>query len=198
MSIDPTSPHHLFSIQGSYLSPSSTDLPTIFTSTDMRTTRTMITRLVTASQDLPATAKSPASRRKTLVVILDFHASEPSFLKYSRGPMYANHESSWSSKTGSGPGQYPPAESLLPSGEAFRKILDPKVLEVVLKQFQLPLRMFEHRPIPSSAGAQNALGFAAGMKTTQDDLHLVKRTNTNWLRVTEPLDTYSERCAAIG
>ena len=183
MSIDPSLPHHLFSVQGSYLAPSSTEVPTYFHSEDLRTTRSMITRLVTASQDIDPKGTGATIRRKTFIVILDFHASEEPMLSYSREPMY--------------PGTYSSPSSLLETVERTKKILPPKVHDEMTKQFGLLLRLFEQRPIPSSGGAQNALGFL-DKGTTQDDLNLVKRTNATWIRTREPLDTYGERCAALG
>lgn len=141
----------------------------------------MITRLVTASQDIEV--KGSKIRRKTFVVILDYHASEEAFLSYSREPMY--------------PGTYASPSSLLGTDERTKKLLPPKIHATMMTQFGLLLRLFEQRPIPSSAGAQNALGFL-GTGTSQDELDLVKRTNATWLRTREPLDTYSERCAALG
>jgi acyl-CoA thioesterase len=184
MSIDPTSPHHLFSVQGSYLSPSSTDVPTTFTVQDLRTTRSMLTRLVTASQDLPSSSGSQSQTRKTLVVILDFHVPEPPFLEYHKGLMY--------------PGTYLSPGEVESSTALMSKMASPELLAVFKKQFDLPLRMFEHRPVPSSTGAQNGLGFLVGMKTSQDGKELVDRTNTNWVKAKGSLDTYAERCAAIG
>jgi hypothetical protein len=185
MSIDPSAPHHLFSVQGSYLAPSSTDVPTYFECEDMRTTRSMITRLVTASQDVDPKpgAGTGTIRRKTLVTILDFHVSEPPMLSYNRGPMY--------------PGTYSSPSSLLGTEERTRQLLPPDLHAVMMKQFGLLLRLYEQKPVPSSGGAQNALGFS-GKGTSQDELDLVKRTNATWIRTREPLDTYSERCAALG
>lgn len=183
MSIDPSSPHHLFSVQGSYLAPSSTDVPTYFESEELRTTRSMITRLVTASQDVKAKGTGATSRRKTFVVILDFHASEEAFLSYSRKPMY--------------PGTYSSPSSLASTDELTKKIAPTEVHAEMMKQFGLLLRLFEQRAEPSSAGAQNALGFL-NKGTSQDHLDLIKRTNAIWIRTREPLDTYSERCAALG
>jgi len=190
MSIDPASPHHLFSAQGNYLAPSSTDVPTYFETEDLRTTRTLITRLVTASQDVAAKKSVPGSdtntsgtiRRKTLVVTLDFHAPEEPFLNYSRESLYSYEQS--------------PPSSLSDYGVTYEKLVGAKGFEIMKKQFGLLLRMFEHRPVPSSAGAQNALGFL-NKGTSQDKYPLVKRTNATWLRVREPLSTYKERCASI-
>lgn len=196
LSIDPSTKHHLFSVQGSYLSPSSTDVPTFFDVQDLRTTRTMLTRLVLASQDVPSRPNTASTnsastqsvperstRRKILVVTLDFHVSEPSFLTYTRGPRY--------------PGTYPPASSLPTTRESLQKLLSPKVFAIMMKQFDLPQRMFEHRPIPSSAGAQNSLGFLQ-TRTSQDEMDLTDRTFANWIRPREKLETYGERCAAVG
>ena len=183
MSIEPSLPHHLFSVQGSYLAPSSTEVPTYFETVDLRTTRSMMTRLVTASQDIDPKGTGTTIRRKTCVVILDFHASEEPMLSYSREPMY--------------PGTYDSPSSLMDTDERTKKILPQKAHEEMSTQFGLLLRLFQQRPIPSSGGAQNALGFL-DKGTTQDNLNLVKRTNATWIRTREPLDTYGERCAALG
>jgi hypothetical protein len=144
----------------------------------------MMTRLVTASQMLPATSGSASTSRKTLITILDFHVPEKPFLDYVREPLY--------------PRAYSSPRTLDNSAKVMHEKLQPKTFSVVMKQFDLILRIFEHRPDPSSAGAQNSLGFSGKNKTSQDDAPFVQRTNTNWLRATEPLETYGERCAALG
>jgi acyl-CoA thioesterase len=198
--------HELFSVQGSYLSPASTDVPTTFVVEDLRSTRTMMTRLVTVSQLFPQKVKPtkpaassssstqeatapppPGVKRKVLIAILDFHAPETPFLTYSRQPLHP------------GPNSYPSPESLPNSNTTLPRLLsgDPKVLKVMMTQFDLPMRMFEHRPVPSSMGAQNALGFLK-TKTSQDELDITKRTYTNWVRVRDNLDGPSETYAALG
>jgi hypothetical protein len=205
--------HELFSVQGSYLSPASTDVPTTFVVEDLRSTRTMMTRLVTVSQLFPqkvkptkpgdtnnassssssssmqdATAPAPPGvKRKVLIAILDFHAPETPFLTYFRQPLHP------------GPKSYPSPESLPNSNTTLPRLLsgNPEVLKVMMTQFDLPMRMFEHRPVPSSMGAQNALGFLK-TKTSQDELDITKRTYTNWVRVRDNLDGPSETYAALG
>lgn len=180
--------YHIFSVQGSYLGPASTDVPTTFTVEDVRSTRTMLTRIVTASQVLPSkpshtNPKPDPVTRKVLVCICDFHRPETAFLTYSAPPLH--------------PGTYPPPTSIKTLEENWEILpFRPEVLKVFKTQFSLPFRMFEYRPVMTSAGAQNSLGFI-DTKTSQDHLELTKRTSTNWIRAREALGTYADRCAAL-
>lgn len=176
---------HLFSVQGSYLGPASTDVPTTFTVQEIRTTRSMVTRLVTASQVIPpkAGSSSAPAARKVLICLLDFHRPEPAFLTYSRPPLH--------------PGSYASPSTSKPIEEVLDSLpWDPKVYPVFKKQFELPLRMFEYRPVISSSGAQTSLGFVK-VKTAQDNMEITRRTACNWIRARGELSSYDERCAAL-
>ena len=164
----------------------------------------MVTRVVTASQDIPSKSKSikepttndpqipvPAQSskpkstpRKVLILIADFHRPEPPFLQYSHPPLY--------------PSQYPDPESLPTTEESTNSLLahDPATLETFTKQFNLPRRMFEYRPVPHSMGVQNVLAFL-DVPTSQDKEAITRRTSTNWIKAKEPLGSYAERCAAV-
>jgi hypothetical protein len=180
--------YHLFSIQGSYLGPASTEVPTTFTVDDVRTTRSMVTRLVTASQVVPSkpTAASPRpapTKRKVLVCICDFHRPETAFLLYSAPLLH--------------PGSYPLASECTPLEDLYETLpFAPGVLNIFKSQFGLPSRMFQYRPVMTSAGAQNNLGFLQ-VKTSQDELELTERTSTNWIKANGELATYADRCAAL-
>lgn len=150
----------------------------------------MITRVVIASQMIPAKASSssPSSspnlvNRKVLICICDFHRPEPAFLSYTAPVLH--------------PGTYPNPNTTTTIEENFNTMpFPPKMLEVFKTQFGLPRRMYEYRPVMTSTGAQNSLGFI-NVETTQKDMDITRRTSTNWIRAREKLDTYADRCAAL-
>jgi len=116
---------------------------------------------------------------------MDWHVLEPlSLVEYSKPPMY--------------PGSYSSPGDLLTTNEFVRTNLTPKMVGVFERMFPLMLRFFDAKPCPSSMGTQNSFGLADGRKTTQDDLPITSRTNSNWCRTREKLEGARENTSAVG
>ncbi|ORY32145.1 thioesterase-like superfamily-domain-containing protein [Naematelia encephala] len=171
----------LYSVQGTYLGPSSTEHPTIFRVTDIRTTRTFCTRLVIASQSQSQTTSTFNEERKTLIALLDYHATEPvSLLEYSTPPMYPFEEYGI-------PEELPGFESHIP----------PDGVDAFKKMFTITLDFYDLRGCGHSIGVSTAMGFAPDKPSAEDDLPITRRTNCTWVRTRENLGGPRENAAGV-
>lgn len=169
--------YDLYSVLGTFLGPTSTRYKVTFTVEDVRTTKSFATRKVEAWQDLPTGNNGDSSKRRTMILLADFHVREPAEntlpgLTYSKSPL-------------------DPAilkmdtDTMLSQREHFAADQPPKVQKVFEHIFPLFYRFLDMKPIPTSMGVQKALGINSGRKTTQDDLPLQQRTNAHWFKVKE-------------
>lgn len=176
----PNANFHMYSAQGSYLGPASTELPTVFKVEDLRTTRSFCTRLVTATQ---GSFGKPDTGRKVLVVLLDWHIEEEAvMLEYSSKPIFPL-------------AQYGKAESLQNQNDYISETLSSRAVAQFQTTFRLFLEFFDARWCPNSMAAQNAYGWHLGRATSQDKLPITGRTNAVWVRIEEALQE-SEHIAA--
>ncbi len=182
--LDP--PLHLYSAQGAYLGPSSTEVPTTYEVQDHRSTRSFHTRQVIAFQEIANSRTGKKEKRKILVVLMDWHVLEPfHLLEYSIPTLYPISS-------------YSTPEKLLPQSEYLKQNLSPKMAKIYSETFHLFGSFFDNRPCPISMGAQNSYGFKEGAKTTEDEKHPTNRTNSYWLKVHEQLEGPIEQTAAMG
>ena len=180
VSEDTDPPFQLYSVQGTFLGPASTDAPTTFEVSDVRTTRTFCSRLVKAIQTIDGEV------RNIMIVIMDWHLQEAMTLfDYSTPPLHPL-------ESYSRPDDLPDIRQLLESK------LPAKLVNQYLKAFHLHHAFFDNRMVMSSMGAQNIGGFIGpGTVTTQDDLPMTKRTHSSWSKVKEALKGRVENIAAL-
>lgn len=187
--------YDLYSVLGTFLGPTSTRYKVTFTVEDVRTTKSFATRKVEAWQDLPMGKDGESSKRRTMILLADFHVREPAEhtlpgLDYSKSPLDA-------SALASSP------ENMLNQKEYFAAEQPQKVQKVFDYVFPLFDRYLEMRPMTSSMGVQKALGINSSRKTTQDDLPLQQRTNSHWFRIKDveggkgQLQARSDQAAAV-
>lgn len=164
----------VYSIQGTYLGPASTEVPTTYTVDDIRTTRSFCTRFVTASQKI--TIKGETLDRKVLVALLDYHKKETEvMLEYSNTPMFPMTE-------------YGKPENLPSIEEHVDETLSSKAAAHYKKSFHLFLSFMDARWVPGCKAAQNVFGWSVGRASSQDKLPITKRTNGVWVKTREKLE----------
>jgi acyl-CoA thioesterase II len=165
----------LYSVQGTYLGPSSTTHITTFRVEKIRTTKRFCTRLVKASQ------QHVEGERTIFIALLDWHAAEPSLLVYSKPPMYP---------------PYPSAEELLPYKEYAKTILSPKEEKSMSRAFALGMRLLDIRPCPESTGGKSALG-TKRLDDWDESIPIYKHNYAKRVRVNEDLSTQAQQCASL-
>lgn len=186
----------IYSVLGTFLGPTSIKYKLTFTVEDVRTTRSFATRKVEAWQELPSKNGGAPDRRRTMILLADFHARERpemtlSGMDYSKAPLYPE-----SLKIS--------PETLQNQRAHFAATQPEQVLKAFDNVFPLFDRYLDLRPIPEAMGTQKALGMNSRRKTSQDDLPLQQRTNAHWFRIKEveggkgELQTRAENAAAVG
>lgn len=187
--------YDIYSVLGTFLGPTSIKTKLTFTVEDVRTTKSFATRKVEAWQELPLTNGGKPLRRRTMILLADFHVRErPEMtlpgMDYSMPPLVAE-----SLKIS--PNDLQHQRALMAATQP------PKILQVFDNVFPLFDRYLDLRPVPESMGTQKALGLNSGKKTTQDDLPLQERTNSHWFRIKDveggkgELQSRSENAAAV-
>lgn len=175
-------PYHLYSILGNYLGPAKTDRPLLASVRTIRQTRTFATRFVEVSQK-----QDDGSERGCMVVLADFQvAEEGSLLVYSVKP---SREYSHYSKI---PDADVAAQELVTSGKVGQKLVDAQNAS-----FGLSKALFQSKPCPEGIFAQNLMGVAKHLATTQDELPLTERSTADWVRSREKLPNATENVANL-
>jgi hypothetical protein len=186
----------IYSVLGTFLGPTSIRYKLTFTVEDIRTTRSFATRKVEAWQELPSTDGGAPSRRRTMILLADFHARERpemtlSGMDYSKAPLHPE-----SLKIS--------PETLQNQRAHFQATQPEKVVKMFDHVFPLFDRYLDLRPIPEAMGTQKALGMNKDRKTSQDELPLQQRTNSHWFKIKDieggkgKLTTRAEHAAAVG
>ncbi len=169
---------HLYSAQGTYLGPASTEVSTQYKVDVLRDTRSFCTRLVTATQNIDG------KERNVLVVLMDWHVLEKaSMLEYSTPPWFDRSE-------------YSEPEKLSRQNDFADATLPPREAESFRTTFPLFADFYNVRPCMSSKAAQNIFGWLK-TETTQDHLPLTRRTNSSWFKTNDKLEPH-EQAAALG
>lgn len=142
----------LYSAQGNFLGPALTDRKYLLHVQTYRQTKTFATRKVEVSQK-----QNDGALRLCMVILADFHCKErASLLEYSRRP----------TQTYSSPDESLPAatirEGLVQRGEIVQGTADAHA-----KQFGLGAQFWDSRLCPEGVSAQNLLGLAKNVATTQ-------------------------------
>lgn len=158
----------LYSLQGSYLGPASTDLETTFVVQAIRTTRKFCTRQVIASQ----------RDRNVLIALLEFHDPEEPFMEYSCPEFYGRWDT------------WPTAR------EHARGVLPPERAALFEQTFGVLMDTFDSRWNMNTMAAQTVFGMAPkGTPTPQDKEILSRRTNSGWVRCPEDVDKTADKYA---
>ena len=171
----PSSAFHfqLYSVQGSYLGPASTDLETTFIVQSIRTTQKFCTRQIIGSQ----------RDRNVLVALLEYHDPEQPLMEYSCPPMYA-------------PEFYDRWDAWPPARQHARKVLSSDHAELFEQTFGVLMDAFDCRWNTNTMAAQTVLGMAPkGTPTPQDAEILSRRTNSGWVRCPEEVNQSSDMYA---
>lgn len=175
--------YRLYSLTGHYLGPALSDRKLICSVRDVRKTRTFVTRQIEVSQE----QEGQQGRRVCMVVVADFQVPEPaSLFVYSKPPSMAY----------SGP------EGLLSAPEARQALLDSGKISKRLAAshelvFGLMARFFEQRACPEGIMAQNLVGLAKKLPTTQDHLSTTSKTSADWFKIKHTVDTPANQDAAL-
>ncbi|KAI8935182.1 hypothetical protein NX059_007775 [Plenodomus lindquistii] len=166
--------YHLYSMQGHFLGPASTDHQLRARTRILRQTRVFATRQVEVSQTL-----SDGSTRICLVALADFQTPEPAtLLTYSPSPKQPY--TPWHAC----PTQHSVQETLVKSGK-----VSEKDMQVFQKTFSLTKHLFDQRPCPEGIFAQNLQGMAKNLPHSQDHVPLPDRTTAEWFRSRETFPT---------
>ncbi|KAH9862634.1 hypothetical protein IAQ61_010052 [Plenodomus lingam] len=162
--------YHLYSMQGNFLGPASTNHQLRASVRTLRQTRTFATRQVEVSQ-----VRDDGETRLCLIALADFQTPEQDvLLEYSRAP--SRTYSAWSQC----PTQLDAQQKLLAEGKVTQAQVDAHA-----KGFQLAQDLFEQRVCPEGIFAQTLHGMAKSLPHSQDGLALPQRTTADWFRSAE-------------
>lgn len=176
-----TMTHKLYSFQGHFLGPASTQYKLVCKVYRTRETRSFATRRVEVSQDLNG------EKRVCVEVVVDFHVVEAPLFVYSAPPTMRYS---------------PPGESLSMDELGEQLIREGKVSAQIKAEyskgtFTALSEMFEARHCPEGMGGQNLWGFAKEVPTSQDGLpSITDRSSAEWLHALERLEGHDESMAA--
>ncbi|KAJ9657102.1 hypothetical protein H2201_008310 [Coniosporium apollinis] len=173
--------YYLYSALGYYLGPSLTDRKVFCTVHRVRDTRTFATRRVEVSQ-----RQDDGTKRPCFVLLADFQVKEPPLLRFSASPSR----------------QYPDVDDC-PTWDLIRETLvsehgfTKRRVDAHKAVFDLMGRFWDQRQCPEGVFAQNLMGIAKEIRTTQDDLSITEKASADWLRSKHPLITKAEQLSAL-
>ncbi|KAH9864172.1 hypothetical protein J1614_010106 [Plenodomus biglobosus] len=174
--------YHLYSMQGSFLGPASTDRQLRATVRTVRQTRTFATRQVEVGQ-----LRDDGELRVCLIAIADFQTQEKGVvLTYSRTP--SKEYSGWREC----PTQLEARQKLLREGKIKQGESDAHA-----KGFSVAASLFEQRVCPEGIFGQTLDGMAKSLPHSQDSLALTERTTADWFRSLENLDSKMDNVANL-
>ncbi|CAI7576996.1 unnamed protein product [Penicillium discolor] len=133
--------------------------------------------------------KDPSTGQPNLCMELlaDFHRDEPSVLTFSSKP--TRSYSHWQDCV--------PWDRLIEDWVKAEKISEPH-FKAFNTLFGLSRNLYEGRPCPEGVTAQNLMGMAKTIKTSQEELSPTKKSSADWFRVKHPLQTEGEQIASLG
>lgn len=164
--------YSLYSAQGSYLGPASTEKHFTITTRALRTTKSFATRSVEVSQE-----QKDGSLRVCLVILADFQLPDQSaVLAFSKPPSM----------------RYSGVDECLHADVHRQKMVDSGAVQTGLAKahattFGLVARFFEQRPCPEGVSAQTLSGMAKKIGTTQKGWELHEKGSADWMRNREKL-----------
>lgn len=174
--------YHLYSAQGNYLGPASTEKPLFAHVRKIRETKSFATRQVEISQE-----QKDGSKRSCLIMIADFHVKEnKSVLTYSAPPET----------------KFTPVDECETMEVALRNAVEnghftAETLNKQRKMFSLMTRYFEQKPTPEGFAEQIMGGMNTRLPTTQDHLSPTSRTSADWFKNRVPLTSAAEQVCAL-
>lgn len=174
---------HLYSVFGHYLRPASTEANLICTPVKLRQSKSFVTYRVAVEQKDPSTGRL----HLCMELLADFHRDEPSLLTFSSEP--TKNYSHWRDCV--------PSDRLVEDWAKAGKISESQ-FKAFNTLFGLSRDVYEGRLCPEGVTAQNLMGMAKTVKTTQEELSPTAKSSGDWLRVKHPLQTEGEQMASLG
>lgn len=174
---------HLHSALGHYLRPVSTEINLICTPVKLRQSKSFVTYRVAVEQNDPSTGQP----HLCMELLADFHRDEPSVLAFSSKP--TRSYSHWRDCV--------PWDRLVEDWVKAEKISEPHS-RAFNTLFGLSRGLYEGRPCPEGVTAQNLMGMAKTIKTSQEELSPTEKSSADWFRVKHPLRTEGEQIASLG
>lgn len=174
---------HLHSALGHYLRPVSTEINLICTPVKLRQSKSFVTYRVAVEQNDPSTSQP----HLCMELLADFHRDEPSVLTFSSKP--TRSYSHWRDCV--------PWDRLVEDLLKAEKITEP-YFKAFNTLFGLSRGLYEGRPCPEGVTAQNLMGMAKTIKTSQEELSPTEKSSADWFRVKHPLQTEGEQIASLG
>ncbi|KAJ5385524.1 hypothetical protein N7517_003435 [Penicillium concentricum] len=174
---------HLYSAFGHYLRAVNTENNLICTPVQLRQSKSFVTYRVAVEQNDPSTGR----RNLCMELLADFHRDEPSLLTFSDQP--TRSYSHWRDCV--------PWDRLVEDWLKAGKIAEPQ-FKAFNTLFGLSRDLYEGRPCPEGIIAQNLMGMAKTVKTSQEGLSPTAKSSADWFRVKHPLQTEGEQMASLG
>ncbi|KAF2247880.1 acyl-CoA thioesterase II [Trematosphaeria pertusa] len=174
--------YHLYTLMGNFLGPALTDRPLRASTRPIRKTRTFATCQVEVSQ-----LQDNGESRPCLVALADFQVKEKGvLLEYSAPPrlQYSHWKDCLSAKDR--------LEKMLREGK-----ISPEMAARFKPSFGMADTLFESRHCPEGIAAQNLMGLAKSLPTTQDALPLTQKSTADWSRCRSGLPSATDNIAAV-
>lgn len=159
-----------YSVLGHFLGPASTNHKLQGTVHHLRTTRTFATRRVEVSQVQP-----DGKTRVCVALTADFQVAEASVADYS-SPSFA----AWPHWENC------PAPDEMAASLVRRGVINASEVEASAAILGSKGHLVERRQCPNGVAAQNLIGVAKHVVTTQDDLPLTSKATADWIRAPTP------------
>ncbi|KAJ5466990.1 hypothetical protein N7475_004742 [Penicillium sp. IBT 31633x] len=175
---------NLHSAFGHYLRPVSTEAKLICKPVQLRQSKAFMTYRVAVEQ----IDSSTGQQRLCMELLADFHRNEPSVLTFSSPP--TRSYSHW--------------RDCLPWAKRMEEnwVKPGKISEKQLNKFNtlfgLGEKLYDTRPCPEGITAQNMMGAAKTVKTSQEGLSPTEKSSADWVKVKHPLRTKEEQVAGLG
>lgn len=177
--------YYVYTVLGTFLGPTSTDVKLHLTVERTRDTKTFATRRVVARQTLP-----DGRTRTCLDMLADFHAREPAtLLAYSPAPTFDR-------RRGEGPEDSPTVDELTQQAVRDGLVTDKSVLRTAA-MFKGHEVHFDARTCARGMSGQNLVGVLSRKPTSWDALPVTDRVSGDWSRARVPLRDPGERAAAL-
>lgn len=185
--------YFVYTVMGTFLGPTSTDVPLYLTVERTRDTKTFATRRVLAKQHLLTTTTGTTTVRTCLDMLVDFHVREPGLLTYSPPPSFDLQTE--------GPEQSPTMDALTQQTVAAGLVDDPATALRTAAMFRGHEVHFEARTCARGMSGQNLVGLLSRHPTTHDARPVTDRVSGDWSRTRVPWrddhDVRGEKAAAV-
>ena len=174
---------HLYSALGHYLRPVNTEAHLICKPVELRQSKSFATYRVAVEQNNPSTGLPHVC----MELLAGFHRDEPSVLTFSSGP--TRSYSDWRDCV--------PWDRLADDWVKVGKLSESH-FKTFNTLFGLSRNLYEGRPCPEGLTAQNLMGMAKVVKTSQEELSPTAKSSAEWIRARHTLWTEGEQMASLG